>query len=104
MKANDGITNVTHEANTDAWSFAISTMYLWSFFFFFLLLTPKISTLPFPPNHPQCLHTDDLMLFHDILENKGQEYYHVGTKEQKETVTTLDYTVKQGDAQEKRAA
>lgn len=74
------------------------------FFFFFLLLTPKISTLPFPPNHPQCLHTDDLMLFHDILENKGQEYYHVGTKEQKETVTTLDYTVKQGDAQEKRAA
>lgn len=60
---------------------------------FFLLLTPEISTLPFPPKLPQCLHTDDLMLFHNILENKGQEYYHVGTKEQKETVTTLDYTV-----------
>ena len=63
----------------------------------FLLLILKISIIAFPPKHPQSLHIDDLMLYRDILDNKGQEYYNVGTREQKETVNTLDYTIKQMD-------
>lgn len=50
-----------------------SALYIWGLFF--LLLTSEISIVPFPPKHPQCLHIGDLMLYHNILDNKGQEYY-----------------------------
>lgn len=43
-----------------------------------------LSSVPFLPKHPQCIHIYDLILFHDILDNKGEEYYNIGTKEQKE--------------------
>lgn len=42
--------------------------------------------------------------FHDILVNKGQEYYNVGAKEQKERESSLDYVGKQEGPQEKRTS